>query len=155
MKRSGALVSALALCSFFGPPAIAASDADVPAALRSAVKTLAAERHGIITFHRHFTSDRRAPGNNQRSVTESARVRRNDRHPQSRRQKQPSRLILDIRGQHDTHRADKGIGKRVAPLDCNAVPKPRAFEIATGENHVQPQLTRDVAHFVSAGTPKR
>jgi hypothetical protein len=74
MKRFALVVSALALCSNLGPPAIAASEADVPAALRSAVKTLAAERHGIIAFHRHFSTDRRAPGNNQRTAAESARV---------------------------------------------------------------------------------
>jgi hypothetical protein len=74
MKRFAAVVSALALCCIVAPPAVAASDGEVPAVLRSAVKTLAAERHGIISYHRHFTSDRRAPGNNQRSATESARL---------------------------------------------------------------------------------
>jgi hypothetical protein len=55
--------------------AAGATESDVPPAVRDAVRTLAAERHGVTGFHRHFASDQRAPGHNERTQVDSARLR--------------------------------------------------------------------------------
>jgi hypothetical protein len=70
-----ALAAGLALGHLFGTAVAVAGDPDVPVALRTAVKTLAAEQRGITAFHRHVLSDQRAPGHNERIEVESARLR--------------------------------------------------------------------------------
>jgi hypothetical protein len=70
-----ALAAGLAAVELFGTALAVAGDPDVPVALRTAVKTLSTEQHGITAFHRRAVSDQRAPGHNEHIEVESARLR--------------------------------------------------------------------------------
>jgi hypothetical protein len=74
--RRGALVAAALLVAGAGASLPGAASGDVPAALRDAVATLAAQRHGVIAFARHYAYDQRAPAHNKLIVADSARIRR-------------------------------------------------------------------------------
>lgn len=74
------LCCALVVTSVTGMPrGSRAAEPEPPVALRNAVKTLAAERHGITAFHRRYASDQRAPGHDQHVDVDSARVRQDGR----------------------------------------------------------------------------
>ncbi len=67
---------ALALAGMLAPRAGAASDADVPASVRTAVGSLDdAQRRGTVGYHRHLVTDQRAPGRNQHVEVETGRIR--------------------------------------------------------------------------------
>ncbi len=59
--------------------AIASPEPEVPVVLRTAVKALAEQRHGITVLHREYASDLHAPGRNEHTDVVSARVRQDGR----------------------------------------------------------------------------
>jgi hypothetical protein len=74
--RRAALVAAALLAASAGAPLPGAASGDVPSALRDAVETLTAQRHGVVAFARHYVYDQRAPAHNKSIVADSARIRR-------------------------------------------------------------------------------
>ncbi len=68
--------AALAFCVLaLSLPIARASGPDVPTPLREALRTLAADHHGLVGFHRHYVLDQRAPGHNQHDENDSGRLR--------------------------------------------------------------------------------
>jgi hypothetical protein len=114
MKRAmlfaPAFVAALALPTTLAMPAARAGDGDAPAALRGAVKTLAAERHGVVAFHRHYTSSQSGGGMSQVLDSESARVYQDGR---------PAAAKLYHRVNNGVAAPPEEIARRQAALDKN------------------------------------
>jgi hypothetical protein len=74
--RHGVLAAAALLAALAGAPSPGATAGDAPSALRDAVATLTAQRHGVTAFARHYIYDQRAPAHNKLIVADSARIRR-------------------------------------------------------------------------------
>jgi hypothetical protein len=74
--RNAVLAAAASLAAAAGVTSPARASGDAPPALRDAVATLAAERHGVVAFARHYVYDQRAPAHNKSIVADSARMRR-------------------------------------------------------------------------------